>query len=412
MATLTKRYGKKQQDGSIGVTLRLRHGNTEVSVPTGIVLCKGEYREYADGRIRVTNDRKYFELEDLFADMTRRMNEFLRTHMFMDFSARDVLRGISSVDCGTDVLDMDFFEFAERWIESSGIKGKKNYVTMLNDLARFLTVRKLRFGDVTYQLLSVYSRSLADRPRARTLYLGEIRHLWKQACLEYNTDEKAYLSVMLFERFKVPKQVARGQRALSVDEVRRVFGCDVRKGSRQELAKDCCMLSFCLMGTNSVDLYNATEYKDGVLAYERTKTRDRRADRARIEIEVPMQVMRVFEKYRDRSGRRVFSFYRRYSSESTFNAAINKGLKEIGEITGIDGLQFYRFRHAVATVARNELRFAKSDVDELLNHVGENRIADIYIKRDYSVVNEINRRVVEFVLGRPSLTTGPSPALH
>ena len=33
----------------------------------------------------------------------------------------------------------------------------------------------------------------------------------------------------------------------------------------------------------------------------------------------------------------------------------------------------------------------------MLNHVGDNRIADIYIKRDFSVINEINRRVIEYL---------------
>ena len=54
-------------------------------------------------------------------------------------------------------------------------------------------------------------------------------------------------------------------------------------------------------------------------------------------------------------------------------------------------------RHSVASIARNELHYAKSDIDEMRNHVGDNRIAEIYIKRDFSVINEINRRVIEFI---------------
>ena len=33
----------------------------------------------------------------------------------------------------------------------------------------------------------------------------------------------------------------------------------------------------------------------------------------------------------------------------------------------------------------------------MLNHVGDNRIADIYIKKDYSVINEINRQVIDYI---------------
>ena len=49
------------------------------------------------------------------------------------------------------------------------------------------------------------------------------------------------------------------------------------------MARDCYILSFCLIGMNSVDLYECASYSNGVLAYERAKTRDRRTDNAHIE---------------------------------------------------------------------------------------------------------------------------------
>ena len=212
----------------------------------------------------------------------------------------------------------------------------------------------------------------------------------------YNDDDNTYLSPTLFDRFKVPRQKPKGQRALPVDVLREFFSFPVETG-REELARDCCMLSLCLMGTNSVDLYNATAYKGGKLIYERTKTKDRRSDSARIEIEVHDIVKPLFEKYRSTDGRHVFSFADRYADPQQFNRAINIGLKGIGKRMGVDGLQFYQFRHSVASIARNELHYAKSDIDEMLNHVGDNRIADIYIKKDFSVINEINRKVIAYI---------------
>ena len=241
----------------------------------------------------------------------------------------------------------------------------------------------------------MYKRQLKDRPRAQSLYLGELRHIYKQACLEYNTETEIVLSPMLFDRFKVPKQKMVGQRALDVDTIRKFFAYEP-KTARQTLAQDACMLSVCLMGTNSVDLYNATYYKGGIFAYERTKTRDRRNDRAHIEIAVHEKVKPLFTKYKGGGGH-VFDFSERYGKAADFNRAINIGLKEIASELGIDKLQFYQFRHSVATIARNELHYAKSDIDEMLNHVGDNRIADIYIKKDYSVINEINRQVIDYI---------------
>ena len=396
MAKISIEYGKIKSDGGRNVMLRLVSGRTQKHIPIGVSLEKGDYRVYPDGRIRVTNDEKYFSIEDTLADLTRKMNAILKDSLGLTLSADDLYAAMTR-NGGGDVRAMNFFAFADDYLSKTEIKGKKNYVTMLNSLQRYnMGLRTLPFASVTFSFLQGYSLSLKDKPRAQSLYLGALRHIYKQACLMYNDDDNTYLSPTLFDRFKVPRQKPKGQRALPVDVLREFFSFPVGTG-REELARDCCMLSLCLMGTNSVDLYNARTYRDGKLIYERTKTKDRRSDSARIEIEVHDIVKPLFEKYRSADGRHVFSFSDRYANPQQFNRAVNIGLKGIGKRMGVDNLQFYQFRHSVASIARNELHYAKSDIDEMLNHVGDNRIADIYIKRDFSVINEINRRVIEYL---------------
>ena len=396
MAKISIEYGKIKSDGGRNVMLRLVSGRTQKHIPIGVSLEKGDYRVYPDGRIRVTNDEKYFSIEDTLADLTRKMNAILKDSLGLTLSADDLYAAMTRKG-GGDVRAMNFFSFADDYLSKTEIKGKKNYVTMLNSLQRYnMGLRMLPFASVTVSFLQGYSLSLKDKPRAQSLYLGALRHIYKQACLMYNDDDNTYLSPTLFDRFKVPRQKPKGQRALPVDVLREFFSFPAETG-REELARDCCMLSLCLMGTNSVDLYNARTYRDGKLIYERTKTKDRRSDSARIEIDVHDIVKPLFEKYRSSDGKHVFLFAERYADPQQFNRAINIGLKGIGKRMGVDGLQFYQFRHSVASIARNELHYAKSDIDEMLNHVGDNRIADIYIKRDFSVINEINRRVIEYL---------------
>ncbi len=399
MAKISIEYGKIKSDGGRNVMLRLVSGRTQKHIPIGVSLGKGDYRVYPDGRIRVTNDEKYFSIEDTLADLTRKMNAILKDSLGLTLTA-DELYAAMTRKGGGDVRAMNFFDFADDYLSKTEIKGKKNYMTMLNSLQRYnMGLRTLPFASMTFSFLQGYSLSLKDKPRAQSLYLGALRHIYKQACLMYNDDDNTYLSPTLFDRFKVPRQKPKGQRALPVDVLREFFSFPVESG-REELARDCCMLSLCLMGTNSVDLYNARTYRDGKLIYERTKTKDRRSDSARIEIEVHNIIKPLFEKYRSADGKHVFLFADRYADPQQFNRAINIGLKGIGKRMGVDGLQFYQFRHSVASIARNELHYAKSDIDEMLNHVGDNRIADIYIKRDFSVINEINRRVIEYLFGK------------
>ncbi len=90
---------------------------------------------------------------------------------------------------------------------------------------------------------------------------------------------------------------------------------------------------------NSVELYNLTDYKDGKLTYYRTKTKARINDKAKMVVNVPPMLKPLIEKYRDKSGKRVFNFYQYYANDKGFNKAINRGLKEIGSELAVDDLE-------------------------------------------------------------------------
>jgi hypothetical protein len=270
---------------------------------------------------------------------------------------------------------------------------------MLNSLGSFLGKRQLQFKDITYKLLEDYELHLKDKPRAQSMYLGFMRHLYREAMRRYNTDYETVISNDPFLRYRVPKQVIKkGVRSLTLEQLMKVIEYHGAPHSRAQLARDCFVLSFCLMGINSVDMYYVKTLTKGVLKYNRTKTKDRRSDDAYIEVKVHDVIKPLMERYRG-SGR-VFSFYKRYGSPEDFNRAINIGLKKVGEEIGIDDLQFYKARHTFATLSRNFMRFSKSDVDEALNHVGSYDIADIYIQKDFSVINENNFRLLDKVFNR------------
>jgi integrase len=170
----------------------------------------------------------------------------------------------------------------------------------------------------------------------------------------------------------------------------------VPKFIRDEFARDMFMLSFYLVGTNSVDLFNCKDLKHGRLIYERTKTKSRRSDRAEIQINIEPEAVPLFEKYKDKSGTHVFDFHTRYTDSEGFNAAINKGLKYIGTAIGIDNLQFYAARHSWATIALNECDIPKSDVHEFLNHVDtELRVTELYTQKDWGRLARANRKVLD-----------------
>jgi integrase len=246
--------------------------------------------------------------------------------------------------------------------------------------------------------------------RATSLYLGSIRHLFNEAKKQYNDYDRNIIIITNdpFKTFTVPKQcTVTRKRALTPELIKKIWELPYQsiEGYKMEnrfnLAKDCFILSFCLMGMNSADLYNAEEREGNTIIYYRTKTRNRRADNALMKVNIPKMLMPLIEKYKDKTGKRIFNFYQNYVDIASLNRSINIGLKEIGAKLKIDTLQYYAARHSWATIAVNKVGIDKYTVHSALNHVDEAmKITDIYIERDFVNENKANRKVVRYVFGK------------
>lgn len=322
---------------------------------------------------------------------------------------------------------IDFISFSREWIVHAPMKRTDTYETTIRSVISFIGKDNLDVSEIKVSFLNKYTEYLKKRrdernhklsiagkriPSNRTvsLYLGCIRHLFKEAQRKYNNTEDNLMLIphSPFDHFRIPRQEATRKRALDRNTIKAIWELPYmnkvkgyKSTCRYDLAKDCFIMSFCLMGMNSVDLYNATEFKDGRIIYNRTKTKDRRLDNARMEVVVPKLILPLMEKYKDKTGQRLFNFHHYYADHKAFNKAINYGLKEIGLQLGIDDLEYYAARHSWATIALNKVGIDKYTVHAALNHVDESmRVTDIYIERDFVNENKANAKVVKYVFGR------------
>ena len=322
---------------------------------------------------------------------------------------------------------IDFIKFSREWIASATIKGAPNYTTAINALVRFVGKEELDINLITLEFLEQFKAFLIGERDARTkklmqqgkrvtsnrtlsLYLVSIKKLFSEAKRKFNKKDKNLILIpnSPFEDFKIPKQEATRKRAISADIIKKVWKLpykDMKKGykstCRYNLAKDCFILSFCLMGINSADLYNATEMRGNTIIYNRTKTKARRLDGAKMMVDIPKIVQPLIDKYKDSTGKRLFNFYQFYGDEKTFNKAINSGLKEIGSILEVDDLEYYAARHSWATIALNKVGIDKYIVHAALNHIDDSmKVTDIYIERDFVNENKANAKVVKYVFGK------------
>ena len=322
---------------------------------------------------------------------------------------------------------IDFIAFCRQWIAKAEIKSKDTYTTGLNCFVRFVGSEHLDIGKMNVDLLEKYRdyiiKKRAERVkrledageripsnRCLSLYLMILRHLYNEAQKQYNKPDKGLIRIPNnpFQYFKIPKQEATRKRAITPQQIKAIWEMpyqNIHKGvkgtCRFDLAKDCFILSFCLIGINSIDLYNATELRGDRLVYCRSKTKDRRLDNAKMEVIVPDMVLPIIEKYRDKTGLRLFNFHQYYCDHKGFNKAINKGLKEIGDLLKIDDLEYYAARHSWATIALNKCGVDKYTVHAALNHVDVSmRVTDIYIERDFVAENHANQKVIRYVFGK------------
>jgi len=159
--------------------------------------------------------------------------------------------------------------------------------------------RKLFFQEITVTFLKDFEAFLDDRPRAQSLYIGQMHHIFREAMLEYNTDDEIVIKNDPFLRYKAPKQVLKkGVRALSLDQLMKVVNYQPKKNTLAELAHDCFILSFCLMSMNSVDMYQVSCLENGTIKYKRTKTKDHRSDEVYIEVKVHPYIQPLMEKWK------------------------------------------------------------------------------------------------------------------
>ena len=322
---------------------------------------------------------------------------------------------------------IDFIKFSREWIASATIKGAPNYTTAINALVRFVGKEELDINLITLEFLEQFKAFLIGERDARTkklmqqgkrvtsnrtlsLYLVSIKKLFNEAKRKFNKKDKNLILIpnSPFEDFKIPKQEATRKRAIPADIIKKVWKLpykDMKKGykstCRYNLAKDCFILSFCLIGINSADLYNATKMRGNTIIYNRTKTKARRLDGAKMMVDIPKIVQPLIDKYKDSTGKRLFNFYQYYGDEKTFNKAINSGLKEIGSILEVDDLEYYAARHSWATIALNKVGIDKYIVHAALNHIDDSmKVTDIYIERDFVNENKANAKVVKYVFSK------------
>lgn len=387
--------GNKKADGTWNVVIRFTHKTKVRFIPTTLYITKKDIT----ASFKIKNANILDRCNDIIKEYRSRLSE-----LSLEFNDIDIDTIVSYIRQKKENKGVSFTDFASKWIEESTIKGIKNYKTAINALCSFVGRDNILCEEINVKTMKAFENALKDRPRAQSLYPNCIKTIFNAAKEYYNDEDNDIIRIKhSLDKYKPVEQNIAEKRALDVETIRRIFSLpydNIRikgKSSRHDLALDCFRLSFCLMGMNSADLYYADRLKNNTIIYDRMKTKDRRRDKAEIQVKITDYIKPLIEKYKGKE--RVFNFYERFTTMESFNRAINIGLKEVGKELGIDKLQFYAARHSMATIAVNDVGISKYIVNDMLNHTDQSlKITELYIKKDFSHINEANVKLLDYVL--------------
>lgn len=323
-----------------------------------------------------------------------------------NFDVDDVLEVIKN-----DKFSLDFIEYARSCISKMNKGTSRTYTTAINSLIRFMgkdsfdisvfnTSMLKDFVDFIITETNVSAKKTFTNKTKSTAaqYLSLIKHLYRMAMDEFNDEDSGLIRIPRdpFKKVKLPMPEPVKHRNKGIDFIQEIISYKGKCSDLQRMALDVYIISFALMGMNAADIYNAPYCDGDIITYNRTKTKTRRPDMALMKVRIEPCIRHMIEKYKDPSKERMFIFHKEYSSAYSFSSVLAHHLRAWADKNGIDRFTFYSARHSFASIAYSSACNIRKDIiDDCLCHISsENKMADIYIEKDWTVLWEANKTVL------------------
>lgn len=398
MATFKICVRKQKSDGFYPVYIRITHKRQSSFVKTDKMIDqKGLSRS---GDVKDTFVVSY---------CSGRINNYVERLNKEDIAEWTIKDVVTFLEKGED--DICFSEYARKYKFNMEKKGQernaRNYSLAYQHLERFAGTTKLMFSRFTTKFVSDWIESMSETATAKEKYPICVRQIFKAAVLEYNDYDRGIIQIKTnpWPRVKIPVADKSNHRAIPAEDIKKFFELSLPPTKMinpiPEFARDVAMMVMCLAGINTVDLFHMkkSNYAKGVLSYNRKKTAKFRADNAHLEIQVPDILQVLFEKYKaETKDEYLFNFHKRYSSEDAMNTNVNGGLRKICTYNNLaESYCVYTFRHSWGTIARNDIKAPMYDVAFSMNHSSAHKVTEVYVRPDYSVVSDLNHKVIDFI---------------
>lgn len=318
--------------------------------------------------------------------------ELIDRNMFESVSKEGLRRAIQT-GCADDAKDTVTYKKAHDAFMQTKRDGRTTqlYEKTLKKVEAFQP--DVLLDDITPTWLSRFDKWLGGEVNGRAIHLRNIRAVFNHALDEEMTEKYP------FRKFKIKKEETR-KRALTVEQLRAYIQLDDLTPQEAEY-RDMFLLTFYLIGINTVDLSEVETLHNGRLEYKRAKTGKSYS------IKVEPEAQYIIDKYA--GARKLLEPFERYKYYRDYNHKLNDSMKKLGKVSGKarNGVKkrtpiepdcsIYWARHTWATIAYS-IGIPEEVIADALGHSHGNRVTAIYIDKSLDRVDEANRKVIDYVL--------------
>lgn len=401
---------KPTRDHKFPIKLYMSLGRKQAIISLGIFAKEDEWdqtlQEVVGTRQKVSINsyikRILVDMQD-YALMNRRSDlnlESFKRHAMSLIRGENFRQTEEESPIDNNILFLHRFLNFQRTRPAKGTRGL--YEQTLRHLKKFDSeLERRRVEDITKGYIHDFNKYLsvtAKSPNSRAIHMRNIRAVINDAI----DDEVIYRSP--FRKYTI-ETIETAKRSLKIDTLREFFSCETDPDL--EMYRDYFKLSFMLAGINIGDMVHLVDMVDGRVIYNRAKTHKLYS------IKVEPEALEIINKYK--GEKYLINVMDRYTNHDNFIRRLNEKLRLVGgfkwETRLINGkkrlckvhnpicpqITSYWARHSWATIAFNEVGIPEHIVSRALGH-GKKTVTDIYIDFDQRLIDEANRKVLDYVL--------------
>lgn len=378
----------KSQDGAFPIKISINKNRKAAYIATGIRVRPDEWNGH-----EVVKRRDRVQLNDYLDSLRLKLRDIVYdgrdAGRFIGMSAVEIKNELAREINGEPEKDTtpSFLSVYDKFAESRQADRTKEIYRVTARKIRALVPKadRVKITDVDLDWLEAFDEMLVAKGNngsTRNIDFRNIRAVLKHAKKhKLITDDP-------FEDFDMP-ETSSPDRALTIEQLQTLLNAEVEPW--EEKYRDFFLLSLLLIGMNTEDLLHQTKIEDGRITYNRSKTHKE------ISVKVEPEAQAILDKYRGKKF--LLNVLDTYANTHNWTSKVDASLKAIAKRNSLPEVTMYWARHTWATLVHADLGVDINTVADALGHQPPRKVTLIYIrKRDYSKVDEANRKFIDYIL--------------